>query len=435
MTLRSRTPHIWVHGASPANLERYRPLLRELRARHPRYRLLLTARDAVTRRWLRRAFREDTVLAPPRGGDWRVRRAIGRLRPHALLFLDQPDDLGRAVFERARWWRFPVILVAGTAAGLRATSPGLLEAIDHFLVPDEEAAATLQALGVAPAQISLAGSWAAARPSDGHGPLDAAADPRLAPLLSLLRLDWAALGTSRPQGSADWLYRLLDSRPGRLALQIRARRVDSLDALRATLGPCDTILCLGNGPSSEDARLSTISFDWLFRVNCSWVSRGRLTQPHVVFIGDARCLRLLEGCVFGFRTVEEEARLLADRLRHGRLRRLRYLTVERLPVSINECRWPARPTNGAAMVAMAASLEPKRLVIAGVDLFQHPSGAYPGDAATPNGYLLMHDRQTELAILDRALRRFRGEVTVLSDPLARGLGLRSGAGPEAVDVQ
>ena len=87
------------------------------------------------------------------------------------------------------------------------------------------------------------------------------------------------------------------------------------------------------------------------------------------------------------------------------------------------------------MIATAAALQPKRLVIAGVDLFQHPSGAYPGDAATPNDYLLMHDRETELAVLDEALRRFRGEVTVLSDPLARGLGRRRDAGPGAAGLR
>ena len=85
-----------------------------------------------------------------------------------------------------------------------------------------------------------------------------------------------------------------------------------------------------------------IAFDTLFRVNCSWRNRGPLTRPQLVFLGDARCLRLVEECVFAFRTVEEEARLLTDRLLHGRLGRLRYLTVERLPVFINERRWPAR---------------------------------------------------------------------------------------------
>ena len=427
MTLAPGTPHIWVHAATPALFDRERPLLEELRARHPRYRLLLTARGAETRRWLRRAFPEETVQAPPHGSAWHVRRAFGRLRPHALLFLEQPDDLGRTVFERARWWRFPVILLGGDAVDLGRTDRGGLDAVDHFLVPDERAAAALRARGVGPARIEIAGG----------GPVDSAAsaagsvpDRRLALLLPLLRLDWIGLGTPQPQGGLGWLHRALASKPGRAALHVGARRIDTLEALRATLSPCETILCLGNGPSSEDPAVSSVAFDCLFRVNCSWSNRGQLVRPHVVFLGDARCLRQLEDCVFAFRTIEEERRLLTDRLLHAHLRGLRFLTVERLPISLNERRWPARPTNGAVMVAMAAALEPKRLVIAGMDLFQHPAGAYPGDPATPNDYLLMHDRETEVAILDDALRRFPGEVTLLSDPLARCLEMRR-AGPSA----
>src|SRR4029079_17608285 len=37
------------------------------------------------------------------------------------------------------------------------------------------------------------------------------------------------------------------------------------------------------------------------------------------------------------------------------------------------------PTNGARMIAAAAALQPKRLAIAGMDLYQHPGGRYPGD--------------------------------------------------------
>ncbi len=324
-----------------------------------------------------------------------------------------------------------MILVGGQAADLRATRHGLLEAIDHYLVSSKDAAGALETLGIPPARVTIASPAGAVPSTDGHAPADAAADPRLRLLLPLLRLDWSAQGTPRPRGGgAAWLRRCLDSGPGRLAIRMGARRLDSLDAVRAALGSCETILCLGNGPSSEDARLSEVAFDALFRVNCSWRRRGSLTRPQVVFLGDAACLRLVEGCIFAFRTLEEEARLLTDRVLHGRPGRLRYLTVERLPVFINEGRWTARPTNGAVMIATAAALAPERLVIAGMDLFQHPAGAYPGDPSTPNDYLLMHDRETELAIVDEALRRFRGQVTVLSDALAQGLERRRRAAPE-----
>jgi hypothetical protein len=231
---------------------------------------------------------------------------------------------------------------------------------------------------------------------------------------------------------AGWSTRLAESGPGRLALRFRARRIDSLATLRRTLGTCDTILCLGNGPSSEEPEVRDVRFDVLFRVNCRWMDRGGPDRPHVVFTGDSTCLRAVRGAMIGFRTVEEERRLLARRLLGVPWRPLSYLTVERLPVSIVERRWPARPTNGAAMVATAAALAPRRLVIAGIDLFQHPAGAYPGDPVTPNDYLLMHDRETELTIIDLALRRFPGEVVLLSEPLRHALEAhRAGSATEA----
>jgi hypothetical protein len=246
-------------------------------------------------------------------------------------------------------------------------------------------------------------------------------------VISVLGRDWTALGTPRPRGPLGWGARLAGSRPGRLVLGLRAHRIDSLAALRRVLGACDTILCLGNGPSSEAPDVRDVRFDVLFRVNCRWMDRGGPARPQVVFTGDSSCLRAVRGAIIAFRTVEEERRLLVRRLLGSPWRPLSYVTVERLPVSLVGRRWPARPTNGAAMVSTAAALAPRRLVIAGIDLFQHRAGAYPGDAVTPNDYLLMHDRETELAIIDLALRRFHGEVVLLSAPLRHALEARRAA--------
>ena len=113
-----RTPHIWAHGETIEEFARARSLLTELGQRHTRYRLLLTARDAHTLELLRAAFPDATVEPPPSAVDWQVRQAVSRLRPHALLLLEHPHDLGRAVFDRARWWRFPIVLVAPGRATL-----------------------------------------------------------------------------------------------------------------------------------------------------------------------------------------------------------------------------------------------------------------------------------------------------------------------------
>jgi 3-Deoxy-D-manno-octulosonic-acid transferase (kdotransferase) len=408
------TPHLWAHGAAVEEFERARPLLAALLHHQPRYRLLLTARDRALRRRLRAAFPEATVAAPPVPSAWRVRRALGRLRPHVLLLLERPHDLGRPVFERARWWRFPVILVDGAAPALAGAAGALLGAIDHFLLRDPAAAEMLRARGIATDAITVAAPPPGARPvtSAGWAP----------PLSALVARDWARLGTPRPRGIGGWAPRLLDSPLGRRALGLRARRIETLEALRDRLGAPGTILCLGNGPSSEDPRLLTMEFDVLFRVNCRWAGRGGHDRPHVVFTGDTQCLGAAGEGVLAFRTVEEERRLLGRHLVRRTPWRLTYVTVERVPVPIAPVR--ARPTNGAVMVATAVALAPRRLVIAGIDLFEHPAGAYPGDSATPNAYLLMHDRETELDILAGALRAFAGDLVVLWAPLARALEAR-----------
>jgi len=48
-----------------------------------------------------------------------------------------------------------------------------------------------------------------------------------------------------------------------------AAEIANLAALRSRLGSPDSILCLGNGPSSESAQVPK-AFDRLFRVNWIW---------------------------------------------------------------------------------------------------------------------------------------------------------------------
>jgi 3-deoxy-D-manno-octulosonic-acid transferase len=205
---------------------------------------------------------------------------------------------------------------------------------------------------------------------------------------------------------------------GQRLLAARSGRLPTLEALRTRLGNPQTILCLGNGPSSEDFQLDGVKYDSLFRVNWRWLERGRFAHPDVVFTGDRESLRRCPPCIFGFRTIAEELSVLLHTFFGGR--RPEYFTVERLPLPLNQ-RWPARPTNGAVMIAVAAALRPRRLIIAGIDLFQHPTGSYPGETGT-NQYAAMHDRAVELAIIRQALADFPGEVVIVGESLESALG-------------
>ena len=399
-----RTPffHLWLHGESIGEFERAAGLMGELARRNPRYRLLLTSRAAATRRWLRDRFPGETVLPPPANIEWAVRSFLVRLKVHGLLLLEQPHDLGAVIFAVGRWLRISVIVIR--AARVDQMGAGLAD-VDHFIAGDADTAAALCRAGVPPSRMTVV--------SDAEALIIAIGKMLRERLSASTR--GSAVGMSRP---SRWV---LTTRLGRAALALRTERIGDLAMLRSALGQGDSLLCLGNGPSCEDSRVKDIDFDALFRVNWSWRARGFLTHPDVVFTRRPMYPAGVGTPILGIRTIEQEQRVLRRRLLALRPWRARYFTIERLAVSINERRWPARPTGGAAMIATAAALQPRRLIIAGMDLYEHPAGAYPGDADTANSYPLMHERDTEVAVIDWALRGFDGELVILSEPLRRAL--------------
>ena len=213
-----------------------------------------------------------------------------------------------------------------------------------------------------------------------------------------------------------WQFRL-----GRGLLQWRSKRFDDFASLKAALGDPEAILCLGNGPSSEDPRLQHTQYDCVFRVNWEWKRRNFLTDADMVFTGNARTIREVPAAIFGFQKVATERDVLMHTLLPRVRSPLRYLTLERLPSFFNEEDWGAKVTNGSAMLAVAVALKPRRIIIAGIDLYADPAGGYPGEPQRANAYHPAHDRSTELRILERALSEFDGEIVILSDVLRKHL--------------
>jgi hypothetical protein len=215
-----------------------------------------------------------------------------------------------------------------------------------------------------------------------------------------------------------WALRAMDHPRLRRWLAVKVRRYESIAELREALGQPETILCLGNGPSSESPEVAEVRYDGLFRVNHVWLNRGFLTQPDMVFTGSKATLAVVRGPIFGLQSIRSEARLLVTRFLQPLSGRVRYATIERFGLYLSEPRWHGiRPTNGAAMLATAVALQPRRLVISGIDLFSHPAGTYPGDTSTPNAYSPGHSADSELALLLEALSLYEGELTILSPAL------------------
>jgi hypothetical protein len=208
---------------------------------------------------------------------------------------------------------------------------------------------------------------------------------------------------------------------GRLGPLARKRRIADPVALRRRLGEPRSLLCLGNGPSSEDPALLAVPHDCLMRVNWRWRRRRFLDHPDVVLAGDTRAVTKLRPCVFGFFDEPLAEVALIRHLLLGGPRRLEYFVMRELSPLIRDGGWAARPSNGALTVAAAVALAPERLVIAGVDLYRHPDGAYPGDPRAANRYAPPHRREVEVAIIAAALASFAGELTIVGEPLREAL--------------
>ena len=221
--------------------------------------------------------------------------------------------------------------------------------------------------------------------------------------------------------------------PLRQLMSFKFREYTTVDALREALASPATVLCLGNGPSSQHPGLGAVTYDRLFRVNSSWMQRNTFLQPDLVFTGQRETVALLRpACGFVFGKIESEEKVLGQLL--GSWRRLRYATAERLGVFETGSDGKAAPTNGALMIATAVALGPQRLVVAGIDLFSDPAGAYPGDVVTENAYALGHEAAFERAFIIAALRRHKGELVVFGEPLRKvlegeGIPMQAGARP------
>ncbi len=370
---RRKGKSVLVWAASSEGFERVRALLEELARRNPRLSIYgLSPSPDLRAQLAAEGYPGEGLAIPARFGPW-IDLCLIRSRAQLLLLAESPDAGAERLVERAAARGLPVAAPADETARCegwrsRLTLPLALDADDSTTA---SLADTLQPL------------IAAKRAPRGGGAADGLLSALLAPI-----------------------YRR------------KYRRLETFADLRAELGHPETILCLGNGPSSEDPRLRKLTYDALFRVNHFWQDRGFLTEPDLVFTGLRAAIKAVRNpVVFAFQTREEEAKLMLKCL--SLPRRIVFATAERLGVMDFGDFGVYTPTNGAVMLATAVALQPKRLIVAGMDLFQHPEGSYPGGSTTPNAYTVLHDRDTELAFILGRFERFEGELTILGEILDR----------------
>ena len=368
---------LWVCSDDQKHIAAASRFLNEVQVTYPRLQLLFTSTVEANRQQLAAQYPHAVVRVPPLNIPPFPSLFLTRLRVQGVLFLMSADGVGRSVSAAIRQHRVPAMLVEGGTM-MVGTAPGG----DTLRAGLDELAAILR-------------NDPKERRDEGGGPI------------------------------ASGMRKLWQFRLGRRVLEWRAKRFDDFASLKAALGDPEAILCLGNGPSSEDPRLLHTQYDCVFRVNWEWKQRNFLTDVDMVFTGNARTIREVPAAIFGFQKVATEKDVLMHTLVPRFRSRLRYATLERLPSFFNEEDWGAKATNGSAMLAVAVALKPKRLIIAGIDLYADPAGGYPGEPQRANAYHPAHDRSTELRILERALSEFEGEIVILSDVLREQLDARA----------
>jgi hypothetical protein len=415
---------LWVHGETPLQFEGARQLIQASMAERPHVRLVLTSRSMRTLRFLRATFTDDQTLAAPFDAAPIVRRFLHRLQVRHILLLDGGRSVPSSALRLAPSRQITLSVV--NIGNPDVLDPAVLEYIRRhpdaarLCVYDESVSLRLRGMGVQAASIAVTGCpdlddrRGAPSPTSSERTYGAIADllPG-SPNLPRVAQDWR-VPTLRDKAGASGLWRQA-SRP------LTRNRIDRWKDLRESMGNPRSVLCLGNGPSSEDPRLSSFEHECLIRVNWRWKLRGFLDRPHIVFVGDPSTVHKVDSAIFGFWNTPLEYGMLLRRLITRGPVPMRYFTMDRISPIVRDQTWPARPTNGALMIAAGAALAPERLIIAGVDLYLHPEGRYPGDLQGNNQYAHAHSRDTDLAIIRAALAQYSGELIILSELLRSAL--------------
>jgi hypothetical protein len=390
-------------GDNELAFEALSPLIEEVLSRDSRLRIILSSADGDICSWLKERFPQLLVLPVPYGNWISSELFLRQLKIRVVAFIETGAlSVSDSFIARLKQFAIGIVTVSG-----RTAEPLTDLVIGHGL---SEAAVLVN--GNADKQSLKKGVSAMTILS-----LADMLDVMLARDLKALRKPNMIL-----QSLAETPARISASSRWRKTIAWRVKRYQNIDELKDRLASPKTILCLGNGPSSESTALESITYDVLFRVNHSWLKRGLLVKADVVFTGGRPSMRAISGVIFGVPTMDAEHNLLSLRTYNPLFGPTEFFNVNDMTSRVGQYNWGhLRPTNGVCMLATAIALQPERLIVAGIDLFQHPDGSYPGDNATVNAYSPGHSRETELGFVVELLNLFKGELIIVGEILRKTL--------------
>lgn len=391
---------LWVLGTRREAFDGVAALLEQVSREQPRLRTVVSASTPELRHWLAQRFPAYSVYALPADNQWLIEAYVRRSNIRAVVMLEDACPLAGTLV-RALQQRAVCLLAVAGREGAPLPASTILDACELRLrVSATERASAMPTRDAAEDSVNVSARQAATMLGD------------------ILGRDLKARRAARAPARSLWRHAVDNC--GRWPLSLRLQCYRDAASLSDALDNPATILCLGNGPSSEHPELLRERYDALFRVNHKWLARGFLHEPDVVFTGSRPAMTSLKRVIFGLQNEHQARRLAALAVFDPRRGRTGFFTVDDINPGARDFAWGTlRPTNGATMIAAAVALQPRRLVVAGIDLFQHPEGSYPGDTETPNAFSPAHSRDAELAFLLAMFDRFRGELVIHGEVLAR----------------
>jgi len=203
------------------------------------------------------------------------------------------------------------------------------------------------------------------------------------------------------------------------------------------------IIVLGNGPSRKAYPRPIETDDQVFCINHWYAQENPLTCTDWM-IGEHNEAVLP---VIAYKTALATAGKIGGTiwlpgLNMDRCEKIRD-AVKPLPVRIQRlftglaprCRWeadpkPRRPLNGSLALAVAAGMQPDELIVAGIDLYQHPGGSYntaipPPDYtdAFPRQYTTnqhhTHNLIADVKYIRHALESYKGKLICYGSAMKR----------------
>ena len=158
-------PSIWVHAVSVGEVLAARPLVDDLRARYPGFRLFVSTTTVAGQQLARRQLPQaDAVFYFPIDFAWVVRRVLDRVKPRLLVLLE--GEIWPHVLRECRRRGVRTAIVNGRVSArsfprYRLLAPlmrHVLADIDAFCMQSDEGARRITLMGADPARVVVTGS-------------------------------------------------------------------------------------------------------------------------------------------------------------------------------------------------------------------------------------------------------------------------------------